>query len=424
MVKLCRPPALSVMASRGDPTHSTAGRFPPRLLGWTVSDASELAGNAPPLRVLARPAFRTRSRNPYNWLLYTHIAKVGVEVYECSRARLLAGHYDLWHLHWPEQALNAPNIGRAVWRTAGLLALLRWMRWHGTKVVWTIHNLQAHEDRYPRLERWFWRSFTAQLDGHISLSCAGQEFAHERFPSLRNAPGFVIPHGHYRDLYPVPISQQAAREALGIQSAARVAAFVGQIRPYKNVRVLITEFQRIADADVILLIGGSPLDSQLRSELCKAARDDARVRLDLRFLSDAEIQVYVSAADMVVLPYREVLNSGSAVLALSLNRPILVPKAVAFAELQASVGAEWVSMYEGGLTASRLEQAFRWAIGLARAPTAPLQTMDWDRIADATVEAYTSILKLDPASTASSSGRRWPADSQPRPLDQPHCGQG
>lgn len=389
-----------------------------------MSDANDPAGNAPPLRVLAYPAFRTRGRNPYNWLLYTHIAKAGVEVYECSRARLLAERYDLWHLHWPERVLNAPNVCRAVLRTAGLLALLRWMRWHGTKVVWTIHNLQAHEARYPRLERWLWRSFTAQVDGHISLSRAGQEVAQERFPPLRNAPGFVIPHGHYRDVYPVRMSQQAAREALGIQSAARVAAFVGQIRPYKNVRALITEFQRLADADVILLIAGSPLDSQLRGELCKAARDDARVRLDLRFLSDAEIQVYVSAADMVVLPYREVLNSGSAVLALSLNRPILVPKVVAFAELQASVGEEWVSMYEGELTASHLEQAFRWAIGSARAPTAPLQTMDWDRVADATVGAYISILKLDPASTATRSGQRSPAGPRARPLDRRHCGQG
>jgi glycosyltransferase involved in cell wall biosynthesis len=201
-----------------------------------------------------------------------------------------------------------------------------------------------------------------------------------------------------------------------------VAAFVGQIRPYKNVRALITEFQQLPDADVILLIAGSPLDSRMSGELCDAARDDPRVRLDLRFLSDAEIQLYVSAADMVVLPYREVFNSGSAVLALSLDRPILIPNAVSFAELQTSVGEEWVSMYDGKLTAARLEQAFRWATSSGRAATAPLATMDWDRIADATVEAYTSILKLHPASTGTRSGPQWDSGPRPGSVDQPHCG--
>jgi beta-1,4-mannosyltransferase len=383
---------------------------------------SDLAGNARPLRVLAQPAFRTRGRNPYNWLLYTHIAEAGVEVYECSRARLMSGRYDLWHLHWPEEELNGPNIRRAVSRTAGLLVLLRWARWRGIKVVWTIHNLQAHENLYPRLERWFWRNFTAQVDGYISLSCAGREIARERFPALRDAPGFVIPHGHYRDVYPNRISQQAARQALGIEPGARVATYVGQIRPYKNVGALISEFQQFAGSDVILLIAGSPLDPQLRGELCKAARDDARVRLDLRFLSEAEIQVYVSAADMVVLPYREVLNSGSAVLALSLDRPILVPKVGAFAELQALVGEEWVSTYEGELTAPRLEQGFRWAIGSTRAPLAPLQTMDWDRVAQATIEAYTSILIHNRTTKAGRLSQRTLACPKPRPPDQQRYG--
>ena len=345
-----------------------------------------------PLHVLAHPAFRTRGRNPYNSLLYSHLVEAGVLVDEFSRARLLAGGHSLWHLHWPEENLNSRSFRRAAAYSAGLLALLDWAKWRGIKIVWTIHNLQAHEGFYPRLERWFWQRFAARVDGYISLSRSGQELACDRFPALQNVPGFVIPHGHYRDLYPVPVSQQVARATLGIASTARVATFVGQIRPYKNLSALITEFQGLVGSDLILLIAGSPLNAELSADLSTAARKDARIRLDLRFLSEAEIQLYVRAADLVVLPYQEVLNSGSAVLALSLDRPILVPKLGAFTELQEMVGEAWVSSYEGQLSASDLELAFDWAVNADRAPTAPLQPMDWELVAAATLDAYVSIL--------------------------------
>jgi hypothetical protein len=122
----------------------------------------------------------------------------------------------------------------------------------------------------------------------------------------------------------------------------------------------------------------------------------------LRFLSDDEIQRYVSASDLIVLPYQDILSSGSAVLALSLNRPVLVPRMGAFGELQALVGADWVYTYEDALTASHIEQALQCAICSARAPVAPLQTMDWDRIAGATIEAYGTIMNGDRVLRASS----------------------
>jgi glycosyltransferase involved in cell wall biosynthesis len=213
-----------------------------------------------------------------------------------------------------------------------------------------------------------------------------------RFPALRQVPGFVIPHGHYREQYPAQLSRRTARDTLRLAGDARVAAFVGQIRRYKNVPALITQFRRIEDPRDVLLIAGSPLEAALREELSAAARGDARVRLDLRFLSNAELEVYISAADLVVLPYSEVLNSGSAILALSLNRPVLVPRLGAFEELRSSVGEDWIWTYEGALTASELEHALQWAVSSPRASAAPLDSMDWDPVTHATIEAYIKIL--------------------------------
>lgn len=59
----------------------------------------------------------------------------------------------------------------------------------------------------------------------------------------------------------------------------------------------------------------------------------------LRFASDAEVADLFRAATIVVLTYREILNSGSALLALSFDRP--VPAKGAMAELEDRAGAEW-----------------------------------------------------------------------------------
>lgn len=352
-----------------------------------------------PLRVLAYPAFKNRRVNPYNWLLSQALIARGVRVRECDRPRLLSGDDDIWHLHWPEGAarLNGDSSLVGAFRAGGLILMLRWGRWRGKRIVWTVHNLESHERRHPRLEAWFWTTFSRLVDGFIALSDHGARAVRERFVALRNAPGFVIPHGHYRDVYPGTVSRSEARQALNIGPGTRVLAYLGQIRPYKNVGPLITEFRGLPDPDLLLLVGGSPINAQLADELREAAGDDTRIRLDLRFLPDDDIQRYVSASDLVALPYRDILNSGSAILALSLNRPVLVPRTGAFGELQMLVGRDWVYTYDGALAASHIEDALGRVIGSARAAVAPLQTMDWDHIARATVDAYTAILNRGPA---------------------------
>ena len=55
--------------------------------------------------------------------------------------------------------------------------------------------------------------------------------------------------------------------------------------------------------------------------------------------------MFFSAADLVVLPFSDIMHSGSAILALSFNKPVLVPARGALPELQTRVGAAWVQTY-------------------------------------------------------------------------------
>ncbi|MGA3091059.1 MAG: glycosyltransferase [Terriglobales bacterium] len=340
------------------------------------------------IKVLAQPAFNTRAENPYTWLLYNAMA---AEVTDFSYRRSLDARYDIFHIHWPELELNAiPGVAEAAARLKLKLTLMDALRARGTRIVWTVHNLKAHEGLHPRLEQWFWPAFTRRLDGFIALTSSGQTAATERFVNLEHVPGYVIPHGHYRGEYPVN-TEADARQELNLAEDAKVFLFFGQIREYKNVPGLIRAFRKLADADAILCIAGRPKPEGVGEQLRREAAGDPRIRLHLENIPKDRVQFFFRAANLVVLPYRDILNSGTAILALSFSRPILVPCRGAMGELKASVGPEWVSTFPAELDADKLERALAWSLE-PRAQEAKLENLEWPQIADWTLEAYAQIV--------------------------------
>lgn len=343
------------------------------------------------LKILAWPAFKNINANPYNWLLYTHVARFGVDVRECSPLRLLIGRYSILHVHWPDAYLNIPDKREAWLKTSAVLNLLKWARLRGTKIVWTIHNIKPHEGFHPDLERSFMENFINQIDGYISLSKAGLIIAQEKFPALKRKIGFDIPHGHYRGFYPNDIPGDKAREYLGLSKEEKVMLFFGQIRPYKNVTHLIKVFRQLDDKRTKLIIAGKVIFQGLKEEIFREVNGDNRVILKLDFIPDDHLQIYLKAADLVVFPYREILNSGSALLALSFDKPIIVPEMGALGELRDMVGASWVYTYKGELRVEILKDALTWAINCDRESKAPIDFLDWTNIARETIELYTAI---------------------------------
>jgi len=344
-------------------------------------------------RIIAWPAFRNRSSNPYNWLLYSHMEGQAVQIDEFSISRLLRKQYKVWHIHWPDAPFSKPRPVRMLLDVAGLICLLCLAKIKRIRIVWTVHNLKAHERFYPLLEQWFWKVFMRFLGGYISLSETGQQSALERFPKLQRIPGFVIPHGHYRDVYPAHITQEEARSQLGISPAARVVTFVGHIRPYKNVPKLIRVFRNIADPEAVLLIAGKPGLAELAREIETVASEDKRVRLFLKLIPEDDMQLYLRAANLVVLPYEDILNSGGALLALSFDRPVLVPRKGSMRELQEFIGEEWVKTYVGELTPGIVQEALEWSLNSMRSKRTPLDKLDWTNIANITFAAYKEVCR-------------------------------
>lgn len=348
------------------------------------------------IRVLAKPAFSHGAYNPYQTLLYGHLKPLGVEVEEFSALKLLLRKYHILHFHWPELTLRPAAPISSTVKAAVIILLIAIARIRGARLLWTVHNVESHDPFIKWVDAAYWRAFIAMVDGCISLSETAKGLAVARYPALESVPFAVVPHGHYRGAYPDSLSCEEAREGLGIERDNFAICFIGLIRPYKNVPRLIEAFGQIDSERLRLMIAGRPTPAEqadaLSNELVSLARGDDRVILDLRFIEDADIQAYLRAADLVVLPYAEILNSGSALLALSFDCPIVVPDLGSLGELKSQVGPSWVWVYSGKFTHETLSQAIEWATKTERPERAPLDALAWETLAKRTRDFYVQVL--------------------------------
>jgi len=273
---------------------------------------------------------RTVRGNPYCDLLYGSLAARGVAVEasaELSPRWLLrhAREVKVLHLHWPEfyyRFRGRPTV-RSVTGFVAALLLARLLRY---RVVWTVHNALPHERHaVDRALRWLLVR-SARLVVHA-------EAARAALPHTRR-PAAVVPHGHYIGCYPDELSAADARRALGVAASDRVFVCFGQLRAYKGVGTLLDAFARLPGPSLRLVIAGRPGTDADGEIIRTAAGRDARVRAHLGFVCDPDVQRFFKAADFVVLPYRDVLTSGAALLALSFARPLVVPRRGCLVELE------------------------------------------------------------------------------------------
>lgn len=343
------------------------------------------------MKVLAWPAFKTRYKNPYNWLLYSPMQSLGVEVEEFSAQKLLLQQHDIIHLHWPVETITRhPNRFIAQTRVSTFLTLLKLARWRGARIVWTMHDEQPHVLLHPDLAQQCEVSLMQCVDAVIHLCETTQQAILQKTPDLKHKPNFVIPHGHYQEAYPNQVTSSEAKAWLNLPPDKPTLLFLGYISPYKNVSHLVECFRQLSDAHLALVIAGKPDTAALEEAILKSAAGDSRVHTHLRFIPDEQLQFFYNAADLVVLPFQEILNSGSTLMALSYNRPVLVPHLGALPEWQRKFGSTWVKTYQGTLTSKILVSALQ-ELADRKETTVPLASLDWSSISKRTVDVYRQI---------------------------------
>ncbi len=291
---------------------------------------------------------------------------------------------DLFHVHWVDELVAGVRWPKHLIKVYLFLTYIALCRLLNRPIVWTVHNVGAYEGNYPELEKTLWRIFLPRVDWAIHLCGASLDAIYRLTPTP--PPGSVIPHLHYRSVY--------GAAHLTVDGPFTFTSF-GLIRPYKGFERLIEVFRSCDIEGAVLRISGAPAvreSEQVVKEMINLSQGDQRIRLDFHELSRGEVEDLMSRSNVIVLPYRKIMNSGVAALALSLGRPILGPAAGCILDYYDKLGPDWVLMYDNELTAQDLHTAF--ARFRERRVTPPdLSWMEPDRIATQILSVYERVLK-------------------------------
>lgn len=313
--------------------------------------------------------------NPYLVLLRDAIASTpGVRVLTFSWRSALTARYDVFHVHWPEILLTGSSEPKTLVRQALTLLLLTRLRLTRTPLVRTLHNLGRPAGLSRRS-----RALLTLLERQTALVV----LLNDTTEPPAGTPGETVPHGHYRDWF--------ARYDQPAPVPGRFAYF-GLIRPYKAVDRLLRAFAGLP-GDYSLRVAGQPVP-ELVGPLTALAAQDARVSTTLAYVGDDELVRVAGEGELVVLPYREMHNSGGALAALSLDRPVLVPDNEVNRRLAAEVGPGWVLTYAGELAPEHLAAALAAVRSTPRSARPDLSRREWDVAGVGHLTAYRRALEL------------------------------
>ena len=285
------------------------------------------------------------------------------------------GGYDVLHVHWPEIFVRKSTAVRRVISSILLTLLIVVLRVRRVAIVRTLHNLTPHEPG-GALERFVLGVLDRATTLFVTIN-----------PVTVAPRGRVvyIPHGHYRERF-----AEIAKEP----SESGRLVYAGLIRPYKGIERLIGAFEELHDSDASSLrIVGKPTP-ELKQFIDVATSRDSRVSAILEFVPDDMLVAEITRAELVCLPYDELHNSGMALVALSLNRPLLVPNTETTRALAEEVGPGWIHVFEGALDSEQLSAAIRanHASVATRGVEPKLSGRDWEKVGEAYDNAFRGVV--------------------------------
>ncbi|MEO8196998.1 MAG: glycosyltransferase family 4 protein [Thermoanaerobaculia bacterium] len=329
------------------------------------------------------------------------------------RLRRAAAYPLAWRRLVRELERRPPEIVHLQWSLLPAIErrALRRLRAAGVAWVETVHNARPHGGEWsfrpagsaPGREADAWVALSAATAATLTAEYPDRAERVRLIPPGIDAPAGFRPGGSGQpDGCGEPDADgraARARARLGLDPTAPVALFLGLIRPYKGLDLLLEAFTGVLRGlpEARLVVAGLPRPS-FRPYARQMARLGLgeRVRTDLRYLPQDVMDDYLAAADLVVLPYRGASQSAVLGAALARDRPVVASATGGLPEMLAEVAAEML-VPAGDVVA--LERAMSRLLGDRavaaelgrRAGRAARQRFSWARSATATVELYREL---------------------------------
>lgn len=226
------------------------------------------------------------------------------------------------------------NVFHILWNnkfeTFDRVPLVLWYKLFGKRTLLTVHNVntRARDASDSWFNRWTLK-MQYRLIEHLFVHTEKMKQELVASYDVASEKVTVIPFGMNNAVPHTNLTPEEARTKLGLGSAERVILFFGNIAPYKGLEFLIDAFEHVMkeEAEYRLVIAGNPknCDGYWKPIQQKLVHHPNRDRILLRseFIPDEETEVYFKSADILVLPYRHIYQSGVLSLGYSFGLPVI-----------------------------------------------------------------------------------------------------
>jgi glycosyltransferase involved in cell wall biosynthesis len=180
----------------------------------------------------------------------------------------------------------------------------------------------------------------------------------------KEKPALKVEHPLY-DHFGSILPAEEAKRKLNIPEGRRILLFFGFIRKYKGLDLLLEAVKILKDRygdtpemPLLLIAGEFYGDAEVYNEQIDrlGIRDNLLLHTD--FIPDDEVRYYLSAADVVVQPYRQATQSGVTPLAYHFEVPMIVTNVGGLPELVPDGKVGIVAEPEPAAIAKAIEQFY------------------------------------------------------------------
>lgn len=227
--------------------------------------------------------------------------------------------------NWLESLNYEKTFGKQLYQLVINIFKIEILKLYGIKIITTFHNKRNHDSEKVGIDlhflfmKWLFR----RADAIIILSIDSQKYLNDFLPESKWIDKiWYIPHPNYIGAYSPSISEVAYPNNSKMQ-----ILFIGLLKKYKNIELIIECAKKTQNLDVEYVIAGG-CSEDFKRELESLVLKLKNVKLEFGFVSDNVVDRKIREADILVLPYNteSSMNSGTVYLAFSNGRTVICPE--------------------------------------------------------------------------------------------------
>lgn len=228
---------------------------------------------------------------------------------------------DIVNLNWFEGRVNKKRIVSCIGAYIANSVLLSVLKLFGIKIVVTIHNGNTHDAHHPEIVRRFYKKICNKAHALVIMNEYSKQVLAQMGVKHVDEKSILIHHPSYTGAY------EASKKKMELAPEFFHVAFIGQVRPYKNIELILQVAEQLKEEKICFHICGYADQEAYRHKIEMLA-EGKNVSLHLKYIEDDEMAGWMDAVDAVLLPYnmKTSLNSGVSILAFSYGTTVIGTK--------------------------------------------------------------------------------------------------